>query len=194
MWGYREDVFRLARQLCRHRQDAEDVTQTTLLKASVHLPGFRWEASLGSWLHRIATNACRMLRRRPAALSLEVLLESVATGSRPPAALLSAAAGPEALALEAETRRQVLAALATLAPRRRAALLLADGLGLPAAALARELGTSVPAVRALLHRARAAVRAQLAEPDPAPGRGRAGPGVRVSRGAGGAPPGSARAR
>jgi len=33
VWGYRDEVWRLASQLCRHRQDAEDVTQNALLKA-----------------------------------------------------------------------------------------------------------------------------------------------------------------
>ncbi len=32
--GYGYEVERLASQLCRHRQDAEDVTQNALLKAT----------------------------------------------------------------------------------------------------------------------------------------------------------------
>ncbi len=65
----RADVWRLARQLCQHREDAEDVTQSALLKPAQHLDGFRWEASLRTWLHRIATGECRMLRRRKVPLS-----------------------------------------------------------------------------------------------------------------------------
>ena len=42
VWRYREDVWRLASQLSRHRQDAEDVTRSALLKAAQHVEGFRW--------------------------------------------------------------------------------------------------------------------------------------------------------
>jgi DNA-directed RNA polymerase specialized sigma24 family protein len=38
---------RLARQLCQHREDAEDVAQTPLLKAAQHLDGFRGVRYLG---------------------------------------------------------------------------------------------------------------------------------------------------
>ncbi|MHB8331490.1 MAG: RNA polymerase sigma factor, partial [Candidatus Dormibacteria bacterium] len=70
-WQYGGDIHRLARQLCGHREDAEDVAQSTLLKASLHLDDFRGEASLRTWLHRIATNECRQLRRRKIPDSLD---------------------------------------------------------------------------------------------------------------------------
>jgi RNA polymerase sigma-70 factor (ECF subfamily) len=162
VWRYREDVWRLARQLCRHPQDAEDVTQNALLKAAQHLDGFRWEASLRTWLHRIATNECRMLRRRRVPLSLDEMLESAATGEQRPAELPALGAGPEELAVEAETRRQVLAALGSLPEHYRVALLLKDGLGLPAEDLATAMGVTVPAAKSVLHRARSALRDRLA--------------------------------
>ncbi len=34
VWGYRDEVWRLASRLCRHQQDAEDVTHSALLKAA----------------------------------------------------------------------------------------------------------------------------------------------------------------
>ncbi|MGE5291746.1 MAG: RNA polymerase sigma factor [Micromonosporaceae bacterium] len=39
VWRYRDDVWRLASQLCGHREDAEDVTHSALLKAAQHLDG-----------------------------------------------------------------------------------------------------------------------------------------------------------
>jgi Sigma-70 region 2 len=103
VWRYREDVWRLASQLCQHREDAEDVTQSALLKAAEHLDGFRWEASLRTWLHRIATNECRMLRRRKAPLSLDELLEQAATAPQRPGEPPAREPGPEEAAVEAET-------------------------------------------------------------------------------------------
>jgi RNA polymerase sigma-70 factor (ECF subfamily) len=159
VWGYREDIHRLARQLCRHREDAEDVTQSALLKAAEHLDGFRAEASLRTWLHRIATNECRMLRRRRPPRSLEELLDAAAAGAavEPP----GESPDPELLAVAVEEQRRVLQALAALPPGYRTVLLLADGRRLHAAEIAALLETTVPSVRSSLHRARQALHAQL---------------------------------
>lgn len=161
MWRYRDDVWRLASQLCRHREDAEDVTHSALLKAAEHLENFRWEASLRTWLHRIAANECRMLRRRKVPLSLDELLDEAVTTHMPgePAAM---GPGPEEAAVEAEMRSRVVAALAGLPDHYRTVVLLKDGLGLSADGVAAAMGLTVPATRSVLHRARAALRARLA--------------------------------
>ncbi|MGE5291765.1 MAG: RNA polymerase sigma factor [Micromonosporaceae bacterium] len=162
VWRYRDDVWRLASQLCRHHEDAEDVTHSALLKAAQHLDGFRWEASVRTWLHRIATNECRMLRRRKAPLSLDELLEEAATAAHAPAEPPARETGPEEAAVEADTRRRVVSALAGLPDRYRTAVLLKDGLGLSAEQAAAAMGITVPAVRSVLHRARSQLRERLA--------------------------------
>jgi RNA polymerase sigma-70 factor (ECF subfamily) len=58
-------VFSLAMRILRQRQDAEDATQQTFLKVMENLDKFREEASVATWVLRIATNhALTMLRRR----------------------------------------------------------------------------------------------------------------------------------
>ena len=140
------------------------MTHNTLLKAAQHLDGFRWEASLRTWLHRIATNECRMLRRRKLPLSLDELLEQAATADSGLSGLPGRDPGPEDLAVEAEARRQVVASLAGLPDRYRTAVLLKDGYGLSAEGVAAAMGMSVPAIRSVLHRARAALRESLGSP------------------------------
>jgi len=44
--------------------DAEDATQETFLAAFRNLRGFRGEAKVSSWLHRIAVNQCITRQRR----------------------------------------------------------------------------------------------------------------------------------
>lgn len=162
IWRYRDEIHRLARQLCRHREDAEDVAQATLLKAAQHLHEFRGEASIRTWLHRIATNECRMMRRRQAEVSLEQILESVATEEETePLELPSDVPDPEEIAAEAEMRRLVLKALENLPERYRTVLLLKDGEGMKEREIAQAMGLSLLAVKALLHRARKALRAEL---------------------------------
>lgn len=60
-------IYRLALSVVRDRSLAEDVAQETLVKAWLALPGFRGDASLRSWVLRIAHNtAVSTLRRRRA--------------------------------------------------------------------------------------------------------------------------------
>ena len=47
-------VWRVVWRIVRHTQDAEDVVQETFLTAWRSLGDFREEASLSTWLHRIA--------------------------------------------------------------------------------------------------------------------------------------------
>ncbi len=62
-----EAVYRLALSVVRDASLAEDVAQDTLLKAWLALPSFRGDASLRSWVMRIAHNtAISTLRTRRA--------------------------------------------------------------------------------------------------------------------------------
>jgi RNA polymerase sigma-70 factor, ECF subfamily len=157
VWAYREDLGRLARHLCRHTEDAEDVAQSALLKAIQHLDQFRAEASVRTWLHRVATNECRMLRRRKAPISLDTL-----AGDRDSDQLLLADGDdPEQAAVDAERHAAVLESLEALPARYRTVVLLTDGRGLSAQAVAGLTGTTVGAVRSTLHRARSMLREDL---------------------------------
>jgi RNA polymerase sigma-70 factor (ECF subfamily) len=153
-------LYRFARRLCRHREDAEDVLQESLLAAARGLPGFRGASSIGTWLYTIARSFCIKKRRRSVFAPAEVSLDSEASlaargvadpGRRPDEAL-------EASRLEAALER----AIAALDRPYREVLLLRDVEGLPAAEVARVTGLSVPAVKTRLHRARGRLRAALA--------------------------------
>lgn len=156
VWAYEADIARLARQLCRHPQDAEDVSQSALLKAVEHVESFRGEASVRTWLHRIAENECRMLRRRRAPSSLDDLIERSPSFLQ---GLASPGASPEQLVEEHALSHAVLRSVHQLPARQQAAFLLVEGEGLEVAEAAERMGTSISAVRALLVRARRALRA-----------------------------------
>jgi RNA polymerase sigma factor (sigma-70 family) len=64
---YGEAIYRVALSVVRDRATAEDVAQETLVKAWVALPTFRGDASLKSWVLRIAHNtAISFVRARRA--------------------------------------------------------------------------------------------------------------------------------
>jgi RNA polymerase sigma-70 factor, ECF subfamily len=59
-----QSLYRVAYAILKNESDAEDVVQTTYLKAYVHLSGFRKDSSFKTWITRILVNECNMLLRK----------------------------------------------------------------------------------------------------------------------------------
>ncbi len=76
-------IFALSYGMLGSAEDARDATQETFLAAFRNLRGFRGDAKVSSWLHRIAVNQCITRQRRSrvrAETGIEDELE--ATGER----------------------------------------------------------------------------------------------------------------
>ncbi|MCM3904124.1 MAG: sigma-70 family RNA polymerase sigma factor [Pyrinomonadaceae bacterium] len=67
-------IFALAYGMLGREDDARDATQETFLAAFRNLRGFRGEAKVSSWLHRIAVNQC-ITRQRRAQVRKEAAIE-----------------------------------------------------------------------------------------------------------------------
>ena len=67
-------IFALAYGMLGREEDARDATQETFLAAFRNLRGFRGEAKVSSWLHRIAVNQC-ITRQRRAKVRNEAAIE-----------------------------------------------------------------------------------------------------------------------
>jgi len=67
-------IFALAFGMLGREEDARDATQETFLAAFRNLRGFRGDARVSSWLHRIAVNQC-ITRQRRAKVRKEGALE-----------------------------------------------------------------------------------------------------------------------
>ncbi len=164
--------------------DAEDLLQETLLAAWRGLAGFREQASVRSWLYRIATNRClnalRSAGRRiptepaPPFQPPEPSRRGEITWLQPyPDTLLEGIAdtapGPEARHQATEAvELAFVAALQRMPPRQATALVLRDVLGFAADEVAGMLGTSHTAVKGALQRARAALERTRAGQAPRP--------------------------
>ena len=149
-------------------QDAEDLTQETLLRAWQALERFEPRAQLQTWLYRIATNACLdELERRPRRPQpIEPFpggpLGEAASPTYDPAARYAIREGME-LAL--------LRAIQELPGRQRAVLIFRDVLAWTAPEVAEVLESTVASVNSALQRARATIDRHLPTPaqaDPAP--------------------------
>ena len=147
--------------------EAEDAVQETLLRAWRGRDGFDGSSLVRAWLYRIATNVCLdLLRRRSRRLTAIPSFAEVPWLQPYPDRLLDEVAPsddqPDAVAVDRETiELTFLAAMQVLPPRQRAALILRDVLGWPAADTAALLETSVAAANSALQRARATMQAHL---------------------------------
>ena len=62
---HRDSLLRVVRRYLKNDDDAEDITQRTLLRALEKLDGFRGESTFRTWIHRIAVHlALNHLRGR----------------------------------------------------------------------------------------------------------------------------------
>src|ERR1700750_632369 len=95
---HRRGLERSARSIVGNEHDAQDVLQSTALKAFVGLGGRSPDAPLRSWLYRIATNESITVLRRRRARPAEELGDLVA----------DAGGGPEELLLLREDLRHLL--------------------------------------------------------------------------------------
>ena len=151
---YQRLVFRIVGGFLRNREDVEDVAQETFLRAFQGLQGFRPGLPFGPWIARIATRASydRLRQRRR---TNEVAWEDLSPVQQTAARELVAGAGP---ADRTAVRDLLERAVASLAPKDRMVLILADGLGFSGAEVAQAMGCSSLAGRIRLHRARRATR------------------------------------
>lgn len=77
---FQEPIYWYIRRLVVSHEDAQDVVQETFIRVFRHLPQFREQSSLRTWVYRIATNeALRFLNTRHAEpLSADELQEELA--------------------------------------------------------------------------------------------------------------------
>ena len=158
---HQAQVYRFGIRMCGHPEDARDVLQETLLAMARGLKDFRGASSLSSWLYTIARSFCIKRRRRSKfAPAPERSLETDAAAAV--AGLADPGKGPEEALMGKRIEQALAAAIAGLAPSYREVLVLRDIEGLTAPEVAEVIGISVSAVKSRLHRARTAIRDQMA--------------------------------
>jgi RNA polymerase sigma-70 factor (ECF subfamily) len=157
-------LYRVARSVMADDHEAEDVIQQTYLLAFTHISGFRGEASLRTWLTRIALNeAGRRRRRQRSAIALSEVDESRERARSQ--ALLSPLTlpDPERVAARTQIREILEKAIDALPAAFRTALILCDVEEVSAKEAAKVLGIKTETVRTRLYRARRMLRERLGE-------------------------------
>lgn len=153
-----DQVYRLALRLTGNRPDAEDLTQDVFVKVFKSIHNFQ-PGTLNGWLHRITTNLYIDGARRKQRLRLDAQ-------SQVPDYVWGETDGPDELRDEIELDHDVAAALASLSPQVRVAVVLCDVEGLSYEEIARVLDTRLSAIKSRIHRGRDQLRRALAHRQP----------------------------
>lgn len=156
-------MFRVVRGVIRDESEAEDVVQEAYVHAYEKIASFRGEASLATWLTRIALNeAYGRLRRRRETVDIEQLEQASATSAQvivfPGHALTD---DPADAAARGQLRRLLEHAVDALPEAFRLVYLLRDVEGCSVEETATALGIREETVKTRLHRARRQLRAAL---------------------------------
>jgi len=162
---YQGKVYRLAMNMTRSPQDAEEVTQDVFLAVYRKIGDFDGRAAFSTWLYRVASNAALMKlrgRRSEPHLSIEEEGPAFAPDGHFARPVADWSELPEDRLLSAERRRVLEQAIDALPPDYKAVVVLRDVEGLSNQEVAEILGATVLAVKSRLHRARLALRERLA--------------------------------
>jgi RNA polymerase sigma-70 factor (ECF subfamily) len=133
-------VLRTAFRILGNWADAEDVAQEVFLRLHRHGLEFANDGAVGGWLYRVTVNLC-VDRTRSARVSQEL------------PELVSRDRSAEAAVLMAEKELRLMAALALLPAKERAAVVLREIEGLSTAEVAAALGSSEVTVRSQISKA-----------------------------------------
>jgi len=171
---HRERLWAVALRTTGDPEDAADALQDAMVAAFRRADSYRGDAAVTTWLHRIVVNACldRLRRRRVRrAEPLRDDLDGPAGVPDPASAHRAEVADPADLAVDAERRAAVLAALDTLPLDQRAALVLVDMEGYSVEETAGILHCAPGTVKSRCSRGRARLLPLLLEHRPAPPAG-----------------------
>lgn len=159
---YERKIFRLALNITRNHEDAEDVMQEAFVKAYTNLASFQGDSRFYTWLVRIAVNEAlmKLRKRRPGEFSLD---EPVASddGDLTPRDIADWGPSPEQRFARTEMNEILTGAIEKLDPDFRIVFVLRDIEELSTEETAKLLNLSIPAVKSRLLRARLRLRQRL---------------------------------
>jgi RNA polymerase sigma-70 factor (ECF subfamily) len=163
---YDRNVLRMALNLLRSSEDANDIYQEAFLRVYKNLHSFRFDCSFHTWLYRIVTNLCldalrkRKVRREESTLvetsegfldRMDTLEEGRAHGD------------PQRQLMSRELHKKIQDVLVDLTPRERTVFEMRHYQGLRLKAIGEMLGTSEEAAKNCLFRATQKMRIALGD-------------------------------
>lgn len=163
---YDQNVLRLALNLLRSPEDANDIYQETFLRVYKNLHSFRFDCSFHTWLYRIVTNLCLdALRKRRVRREEDTVVETYdGVLDRMDTVEEGRADGdPQRRLFSRQLRDRIKSVLSDMTPRERTVFEMRHYQGLRLRAIGEVLGTSEEAAKNCLFRATQKMRAALGD-------------------------------
>lgn len=148
---HQDKIYNLCRRMLGDAHDAEDAAQDVFLKAYQNLNKFEPEASLHTWLYRIAVNTCIDYRRNP---FFESLFKSSREGDEFVEDRPVDSPSPERLYESKQISKAIQLALGRLSPKLRIVIILREIECLSYEEIAEVLDISIGTVKSRISRAR----------------------------------------
>jgi RNA polymerase sigma-70 factor, ECF subfamily len=152
---HQERVFNICFGFFRNREDSEDATQEVFLEVHRSIEGFREGAQLSTWIYRIAVTKCiDILRKSNRQKRFGRLQQRLGLAYQPEHLPDHRGLNPEQTAEMAERSQVLHQAMASLPENQRVATTLRRIEGFSQKEVADLMGITVPAVEALIQRAK----------------------------------------
>ena len=155
--AHQKQVYNLCLRICCDETDALDLSQEAFIRAWRGLSQYQFDAAFSTWLYRLTRNVCIDFLRSKNRRKTVPLVFSDEDGETE-APLPDSAPGPEELAIDAERRRALAAAMEQLSPEHREILTLRVINGLAYERIAEILSVRTGTVKSRLARARLALK------------------------------------
>ncbi len=150
---YQGLAWKTAYRFLGDTMEAEDIAQEAFLKLLTAAPRYRPQATFRTYFYQILTHLCIDRTRKRHPVSMDKATE-----------MADLSPGPSEKLIAKERSAQVRAALDTLPPNQKAAMILRHYEGLSYTEIARILGVTSKAVERLISRAMASLQARLIHP------------------------------
>lgn len=163
---YDQSVLRMAFNLLRSPEDANDIYQETFLRVYRNLHKFRYDCSFHTWLYRIVTNLCLDVLRKRKVRKEEASTVTTEGGEvdRMDTVRESRAHGdPQRELFSRQLNGRIRDVLAELTPRERVVFEMRHYEGMRLKAIGEVLGTTEEAAKNCLFRATQKMRAALGD-------------------------------
>jgi RNA polymerase sigma-W factor len=159
---YRPQIFTLIIRMVKTREEAEDLTQETFIKAFHSLPSFNAEYAFSTWLYKIAVNNCidyfRKKRLKTTSIDTPIMAKD---GELPREFPDEGSQGPDSGLLDQERKSQIQSAIDNLPEKYRDAILLRHVQDKSYEEIADELHVPIGTVKVRIFRAREMLKKKL---------------------------------
>ena len=158
---YERKILRLAQNITRNYEDAEEAVQNAFVKAFRNLAAFRGDSRFYTWLVRIAVNEALMKIRGKRFREVSIDSETEAENQVIASELQDSGPDPEERYAQEELRTILAKSIGRLIPGYRTVFHLREVEGFSTEETARALGLSCTAVKSRLRRARLQLRYEM---------------------------------